>query len=205
LPLAATLASRSIFEAFLSDRKVDALLHGHSYTAHPVGCAVALRAVQSVERLETEGGWSGEKGMWGVGEVEGEEQAGTSRGAQRWSFWSPDFVRDVSRLEGVKGAMAMGTVCAIELRDDDGGELAINVSSEARADIAGYSSHTAQNFLTRLRSRRVDGGGADADALTPFQIHSRPLGNVLYFMTSLFTRPEVVRAMERALGEELGR
>jgi hypothetical protein len=36
LPLAATLATEEVFEAFKGAKK-DALLHGHSYTAHPIG------------------------------------------------------------------------------------------------------------------------------------------------------------------------
>ncbi|CAG8452399.1 1262_t:CDS:2 [Funneliformis caledonium] len=35
-PLAVTLTNEQIFNKFLGDTKVDALLHGHSYTAHPI-------------------------------------------------------------------------------------------------------------------------------------------------------------------------
>jgi adenosylmethionine-8-amino-7-oxononanoate aminotransferase len=41
LPLGATLASRSLFEAFLSPDPQRAFLHGHSYTANPLCCAAA--------------------------------------------------------------------------------------------------------------------------------------------------------------------
>lgn len=40
VPLAVTLASDDVFHAFDGDSKAQALLHGHSYTAHPVGCQV---------------------------------------------------------------------------------------------------------------------------------------------------------------------
>ncbi len=46
LPLAATLATRSIYEAFLSDARGKALLHGHSFTANPLACAVALESLR---------------------------------------------------------------------------------------------------------------------------------------------------------------
>lgn len=51
VPLAATLASESIFKAFLSDDKKDALLHGHSYTAHAVGCSVAIESLRQLLAL----------------------------------------------------------------------------------------------------------------------------------------------------------
>jgi adenosylmethionine-8-amino-7-oxononanoate aminotransferase len=40
-PLAVTLATEAIFEAFLSSDRARAFFHGHTHTAHPVGCAVA--------------------------------------------------------------------------------------------------------------------------------------------------------------------
>ena len=166
LPLSATLATDSIFQSFLSDQKVDALLHGHSYTANPIGCAVALKSIEMMEDKT----WSEEKALW--------------PGSSRWSFWSESFIKDASKLERVKGAMAMGTVPAIELADKEGG----------------YSSHIAQDFLTELRKKAVEGG----EAFEPFSIHSRPLGNVVYIMSSLLTKPEVMRAIERVLAASLG-
>lgn len=138
MPLSATLASKSIFDAFLSDKKVDALLHGHSYTANPVGCAVALKAIEMVEKHEAKGGWDKEREMWSASasasRLNGQTSDSMNQGSGtesrviedgddgRWSFWSPGFVRNVSMMESVKGAMALGTVCAIELEDNEGGE-----------------------------------------------------------------------------------
>ena len=45
LPLSATLASSAIFEAFQDKSKLKALLHGHSYTAHAIGCSAAVTAL----------------------------------------------------------------------------------------------------------------------------------------------------------------
>lgn len=36
-PLAVTLASGAVFDSFKGESKLQALLHGHSYTAYPVG------------------------------------------------------------------------------------------------------------------------------------------------------------------------
>ena len=46
MPLAATLATGAVFEAFRSSSKVDALLHGHSYSGYPIGCAAAVEALR---------------------------------------------------------------------------------------------------------------------------------------------------------------
>ncbi|XP_057787659.1 bifunctional dethiobiotin synthetase/7,8-diamino-pelargonic acid aminotransferase, mitochondrial isoform X2 [Salvia miltiorrhiza] len=46
IPLAATLASEATFEAFTGDSKLKALLHGHSYSAHAMGCAAAVKSIQ---------------------------------------------------------------------------------------------------------------------------------------------------------------
>jgi adenosylmethionine-8-amino-7-oxononanoate aminotransferase len=44
-PLSATLATEEMFESFLSQDKARAFFHGHTFTAHPVGCAVALASL----------------------------------------------------------------------------------------------------------------------------------------------------------------
>ena len=54
VPMSVTLASSSIFETFSrSEQKADALLHGHSYTAHPIGCEVAKEALYRICLLYT--------------------------------------------------------------------------------------------------------------------------------------------------------
>jgi adenosylmethionine-8-amino-7-oxononanoate aminotransferase len=52
LPLAVTAASDRIYEAFLAEDRGKAFFHGHSYTANPLGCAVALA---SLDLFRTEG------------------------------------------------------------------------------------------------------------------------------------------------------
>jgi dethiobiotin synthetase/adenosylmethionine--8-amino-7-oxononanoate aminotransferase len=51
LPLAVTLSSEEVFTAFLGEKRADALLHGHSYSAYPAGCAAANAALSIYERL----------------------------------------------------------------------------------------------------------------------------------------------------------
>jgi len=49
LPLAATLATAAVFDAFTSARTADAFLHGHSFTANPIACAAALAALDLLD------------------------------------------------------------------------------------------------------------------------------------------------------------
>ncbi len=51
LPMALTVATQKIYEAFLGDDFSKSLVHGHSYTANPLGCAAALA---SLELFQTE-------------------------------------------------------------------------------------------------------------------------------------------------------
>lgn len=41
MPMAVTLATEEYFEAFLAEDRGRAFFHGHSFTGHPIGCAVA--------------------------------------------------------------------------------------------------------------------------------------------------------------------
>ncbi|HEY9643791.1 MAG TPA: adenosylmethionine--8-amino-7-oxononanoate transaminase [Coleofasciculaceae cyanobacterium] len=46
LPLAVTVCSEQIYDAFYSDSPTKTLYHGHSYAANPLGCAAALASWQ---------------------------------------------------------------------------------------------------------------------------------------------------------------
>jgi adenosylmethionine-8-amino-7-oxononanoate aminotransferase len=47
-PLSATLCTAELFERFVSDDRARALFHGHSFTANPIGCAVARASLALV-------------------------------------------------------------------------------------------------------------------------------------------------------------
>jgi adenosylmethionine-8-amino-7-oxononanoate aminotransferase len=54
LPLAATLASERIYEAFLGDHdELKTFFHGHTYSGNPLGCAAALATLDVFERERT--------------------------------------------------------------------------------------------------------------------------------------------------------
>lgn len=110
------MASNEIFNAFSSPEKSDALLHGHSYTAHAVGCKVATDSLQTMMNLERNGSWDKYRDDW---KVKNESTGQTVPDV--WSVWSHGFVRDLSHAESVDGVFAIGTVLSISLRDAKGG------------------------------------------------------------------------------------
>lgn len=54
LPLALTVTSEKIYEAFLDDELSKAFLHGHSYTANPLGCAAGIASLDLLLNTETQ-------------------------------------------------------------------------------------------------------------------------------------------------------
>lgn len=52
IPLAVTSASQAIFDAFCDEDVNKALFHGHTYTANPTGCAIALEAINILQSDE---------------------------------------------------------------------------------------------------------------------------------------------------------
>jgi adenosylmethionine-8-amino-7-oxononanoate aminotransferase len=50
LPLGVTLATEEIYKAFFSDDRAKTFFHGHSFTANPLSCAVAVASLEVFER-----------------------------------------------------------------------------------------------------------------------------------------------------------
>jgi dethiobiotin synthetase/adenosylmethionine--8-amino-7-oxononanoate aminotransferase len=114
VPLCTTSASQEVFDAFIGDSKTDALLHGHSYTAHPVGCNVAVEALNTFRSMEKHGHWANQFGKsWTTANIK--------QGSTVWSVWNPVFVEKLSFLRDVEGVVTLGTVLAITLKDSTGG------------------------------------------------------------------------------------
>ncbi|KAG6831488.1 hypothetical protein H0H87_005055 [Tephrocybe sp. NHM501043] len=194
VPLATTMAREGVFRAFWGPGKEEALLHGHSYSAHAVGCEVAVETLGQIAKMarEQEGPWVEARGMWGApppldADAQGEKSV--------WSFWDPGFVRRLSEAESVEEVMTLGCVLAIRVADTKGG----------------YTSHAAQELLAPLADLHRASDAEDARAAAtqapggaPYSVHYRTLGNVAYFMTSLNTRAEVVREVEDRIWGVLG-
>jgi adenosylmethionine-8-amino-7-oxononanoate aminotransferase len=97
LPLAATLATESIYQAFLSDERGRALLHGHSFTANPLACAVARESLRLFDE---------------------------TRCLERVAALERRFAARLAALAGHRAVAAtrgLGAIAALELRAGEGG------------------------------------------------------------------------------------
>jgi dethiobiotin synthetase/adenosylmethionine--8-amino-7-oxononanoate aminotransferase len=126
LPLAITTASESIFKAFWGDEKSDALLHGHSYTAHAVGCHIANTSMDAMQNIGNSGAWQNFKKQWKSSNLAHEtdksfrDSMEIAKNEGLWSMWSRDFVYAVSQHERVDFVNALGSVLAVSLFDKSG-------------------------------------------------------------------------------------
>ncbi|KAK5100703.1 hypothetical protein LTR70_001396 [Exophiala xenobiotica] len=184
LPLALTTASDSIFNTFISDSKADALLHGHSYTAHPIGCSVANKSLDVMRTISASAIHSNPNG----GSIQPTTSPKPSSGLwdgyrQSWSsdpdsdvfsFFSPKTLSTISNHQLVNSCFAIGTVLALTLE----------------SATSGYNSTAAASLQARLLTT-VDEQGRG--------VHSRILGDVIYFMTGLETSEPEVRNLERTI------
>ena len=53
MAMSVTIATEKIFDAFLGDSFDRAFVHGHSYTANPIGCAAALASLEVFQKEKT--------------------------------------------------------------------------------------------------------------------------------------------------------
>lgn len=53
LPLALTITTQEVYNAFLGDNWSSAFAHGHSYTANPLACAAAIASLSLLQKQET--------------------------------------------------------------------------------------------------------------------------------------------------------
>jgi len=125
VPLAVTLATEDVFRAFEGTSKAEALLHGHSYSAYPVGCEVANAALDLYERLVRGEAWKAARVAWGAAAVGGKDEGDRidTDTTAVWSVWSPQFIDVLSRLDVIEQAMTLGTVLAFKVRGGDIGAV----------------------------------------------------------------------------------
>ncbi|KAG1470417.1 hypothetical protein G6F56_002700 [Rhizopus delemar] len=169
LPLALTVTGESIYDIFLSKNKPECLLHGHSYTAHPMGCSVAKKSIETLDHLNTTH-WNSFRTNW-------------KKQQSVWSMWSPEVINQLSNFSNVESVMTLGSVLAVELKEDDQSK--------------GYSSLSSKSIVEDLRFGAFD-NGLDGTEKTGVNLFARPLGNVVYLMASQITTSEGIQQCENA-------
>ena len=109
LPLAATLATEEIYDAFLGPRaELKQFFHGHTYTANPLACAVGL---ESLALLKEE----------------------TLANAEARSHDLANALTRIASHEGVKDTRRCGMMAGIELAPRPGRSVGAEVCDGARA------------------------------------------------------------------------
>ncbi|XP_059637217.1 bifunctional dethiobiotin synthetase/7,8-diamino-pelargonic acid aminotransferase, mitochondrial [Cornus florida] len=97
IPMSATLATDAVFDAFVGDSKLKALLHGHSYTAHAMGCAAAVKSIKWFKDPQTNLNLISEEMLLR-------------------ELWNMELVQQISSLPVVQRVVSLGTLCALELQ-----------------------------------------------------------------------------------------
>ena len=201
LPLSITVASDSIFQTFWGDEKSEALLHGHSYTAHPIGCHVANVSLQTMDKYHNGSKWFQFRRNWRerpfqiAPTKEERNQKPRTMASKKaieedklWSFWSKQFVTDLSKHTRVDHVNALGSVLAVSLKDKSGAGKSLSLwslRSTVVLTFAGYTSSAAVGLRDTLLFDHAK-----------VQIHSRILGNVIYLMASMTTTRNQLETVE---------
>lgn len=171
----------------LGDSKAYALLHGHSYTAHPIGCSAAVHALETFTNPalnpnlctpEVPGRCCKSKSTsTSAGTITSaaaaEDATCSSPCGKLLSIWDESRLAALSHRPNVERVIGLGTVAAVELRSDEG---------------AGYGSSAASGVVAALKQKGII---------------ARPLGNVVYVMVTPMTTKEQSDAVLRALEEAL--
>ncbi|KAJ3223384.1 hypothetical protein HK099_001210 [Clydaea vesicula] len=98
LPLSVTVTTDEIFKVFDGDSKLEALLHGHSYTAHPIGCQVALYSLKEYKKISLNKKFE-------------------------WTIWDAQLLTTISCSEKVARVNSFGTILVVELNSQMKGYL----------------------------------------------------------------------------------
>jgi dethiobiotin synthetase/adenosylmethionine--8-amino-7-oxononanoate aminotransferase len=135
VPLAVTLASEAVFAAFSGATKPQALLHGHSYSAHAIGCAAACAALDAYADPTRNPNIL--------------PASGTLR-----ELWPAALVRELSTLPSVERVVCLGTVFAAAIRTSSGGYASEATATLVRRLVArGVRARPLGNVLYLVRAR----------------------------------------------------
>ena len=123
--------------------------------------------------MDQSGTWQAYKDDWNA---DPQSAPGRDGKLDVWSVWSKDFIHNISLSKDVESVIALGSVLAIALHDEQ----------------VGYASSAA----TGLQKKMLEGS-------KDFNVHSRVLGNVFYLMSSQMSKPETLQEIERLLTDAL--
>lgn len=133
-PLAVTLASPEVFDAYKGSSKLQALLHGHSYTAYPIGCAAAVASLSMLQSAAANPNLC----SLGTGSCGAVPPCSAPCG-RLTGLWDPELTERMSHNPLVRLVVALGTVLAVELVTEEGG----------------YGSSAAGAVVRALRDRGI--------------------------------------------------
>ena len=158
--------------------------------APAAAAAAASSSSSSSAKIEGAGSWDVYRDLWKPPSTTTTSSSSISHSIPTsnhpFSFFSPHTLTRLSHSPKISSVIALGTVLAITLRDMAGSGSG-----------SGYSSNAAVELQKILLLPRETATGEVGG------IHCRILGDVLYVMTSLTTKREVVEGLEGRLVEVL--
>jgi adenosylmethionine-8-amino-7-oxononanoate aminotransferase len=110
MALGVTACSQRIFDAFLSDDKMNTFFHGHSFTANPLSCSAALASLDLLEAPSC---------RQRIGDIHAKHR---------------EFVEKIGTHDSVRNARSIGTVVAFEVntgRDEYVNSISAAITAEA--------------------------------------------------------------------------
>lgn len=119
MALGLTVASEKVYQAFLSDDTSKALLHGHSFTANPIACAVACA---NLDLFEKEATWDNIRNI---------------------ESWGKDFMKKLEKYSCVCNIRQQGTITAFEINTGEGNTYFSEIKTRA------YKFFLAKGVLLR--------------------------------------------------------
>lgn len=111
VPMAVTLAKEDFFQCFVGDSLSSALLHGHSYTANPVGCAVAVEAIEETQESKN---FIKESNSLSI-------------------VWDEEIIGELSCLPNIQRVFSLGSIFACELKDERSGYTSVRANEIVNA------------------------------------------------------------------------
>lgn len=91
IPMGLTVATQKVYDAFYSEDKLKAFLHGHSFTANPMACAVACASLDLFDQPET---------FEKIRSIEN---------------WGAEFIENLGEFDCAKNMRQSGTIVAFEI------------------------------------------------------------------------------------------